>query len=271
MRLDFSINNKNSTNLINKKTNESLNDFALILHPDYTNIHVALTNAQNILSKTSIHKHEASKNLLFVIDDLLKQSKINLTDLSFLSAQIGPGPFTTLRVVLSTLNGLAYATKLPLIGVDGLDAFIKDQETIFKKDLDRKEEFKQRYLIIILNAFCNDVYFAIYDRFEKTTLKGCTSINNFIIKLEDLFKNSSEKLKSKEFAICVGNGLLLHQKTLIEKFNSQIFIPENFQEICSLDSVRILAYENYKNKNFYNQLLPIYLKESSSHLIPSVS
>jgi tRNA threonylcarbamoyladenosine biosynthesis protein TsaB len=295
MRSDFSTNNKNSTNLTNKKADESLQNLALILHPDYTNIHIALTNPNNIISQASIHKHEASKNLLFIIDNLLKHSKINLTNLSFLSAQIGPGPFTTLRVVLSTLNGLAYATNLPLIGVDGLEAFIKDQE------------ITTRYLIIILNAFCNDVYFAIYDQSEKTTVKGCASINNFLMNLENLlnkvslekskliskkisFKNlnletlSKEVLskkisfkdlnsKSKEIlpmATCIGNGLLLHEKILIEKFGSKIFIPEKFQEICSLESIRVLSYESFDRQEFHKQLLPIYLKDSSTHLMPSI-
>jgi len=55
------------------------------------------------------------------IDALLKRTNHKIDDLSALGVAIGPGSFTSLRVGLSLMKGLALARSLPLIGVPTLD------------------------------------------------------------------------------------------------------------------------------------------------------
>lgn len=63
-----------------------------------------------------------SAHLLQTIDKILKQAKIKLADLDYLACSVGPGSFTGIRIGLSTMQGLAMALKIPLIGVCSLDA-----------------------------------------------------------------------------------------------------------------------------------------------------
>jgi len=53
---------------------------------------------------------------------LLKRTGISMGDISALGVAIGPGSFTSLRVGLAFIKGLALARKLPLIGIPTLDA-----------------------------------------------------------------------------------------------------------------------------------------------------
>jgi tRNA threonylcarbamoyladenosine biosynthesis protein TsaB len=52
----------------------------------------------------------------------LAAADLTLRDLSLLAVGLGPGPFTGLRVGLATIEGLAFATGLPVVGVSGLEA-----------------------------------------------------------------------------------------------------------------------------------------------------
>jgi tRNA threonylcarbamoyladenosine biosynthesis protein TsaB len=52
----------------------------------------------------------------------LEAAGLGLGDLSLLAVGLGPGPFTGLRIGLATIEGLAFATGLPVVGVSGFEA-----------------------------------------------------------------------------------------------------------------------------------------------------
>ena len=53
---------------------------------------------------------------------LLAETSLSLEDVSALAVATGPGSFTGLRVGIATMQGLAVAIRVPLIGVSALDA-----------------------------------------------------------------------------------------------------------------------------------------------------
>ena len=62
-------------------------------------------------STHTAHAVRASAQLLPLIDQLLVQHECELSDLDFIALDQGPGAFTSLRVVLTTINGIAFAQK----------------------------------------------------------------------------------------------------------------------------------------------------------------
>jgi tRNA threonylcarbamoyladenosine biosynthesis protein TsaB len=63
-----------------------------------------------------------SERLLPSIDRVLADAGTALAGLDGLAVSLGPGSFTGLRIGLSTVKGLAYATGLPVVGVPTLEA-----------------------------------------------------------------------------------------------------------------------------------------------------
>lgn len=53
---------------------------------------------------------------------LVAADQATLDDVTLLAVGLGPGAFTGLRVGLATIQGLAFATGLPVVGVSGFDA-----------------------------------------------------------------------------------------------------------------------------------------------------
>ncbi len=63
-----------------------------------------------------------TKRLLTVIDSALHMADMELQDCDGFAVTIGPGSFTGLRIGISAVKGLAYATGKPVTGVSTLEA-----------------------------------------------------------------------------------------------------------------------------------------------------
>ncbi len=55
------------------------------------------------------------------VQDLLTHCNLTVKDLTALGVAIGPGSFTSLRVGLAFVKGLAFARKIPVVGIPTLD------------------------------------------------------------------------------------------------------------------------------------------------------
>lgn len=84
---------------------------------------VALLRGEEVLA---LKEHEDSRQhasaLLPAIDAVLTQQGLGLDDLDAIGVSIGPGSFTSLRIGLATVKGLAFERPLLGVGVSTLEA-----------------------------------------------------------------------------------------------------------------------------------------------------
>ena len=101
----------------------------------------------------------ASQHLLPWITDLLKQEGMALRDLDAIAVGIGPGAFTGVRLSIAVVQGLAYATNLPLAPVASLDAIAASaiNHTLMQHMDASKQEFT-----VAIDARVGEVYWAHY-------------------------------------------------------------------------------------------------------------
>jgi tRNA threonylcarbamoyladenosine biosynthesis protein TsaB len=84
---------------------------------------VGLVDDQGVIADTLLNLPVThSERLLAAIGGVLDQSSCTLTDLNGIAISLGPGSFTGLRIGVSVVKGLAFATGLPVVGVSTLDA-----------------------------------------------------------------------------------------------------------------------------------------------------
>src|SRR5262249_58940340 len=62
------------------------------------------------------------ERLMAAIDGVLRAARWELADVDAFAVAQGPGSFTGLRIGLSTVKALAFATGRPVVGVPTLDA-----------------------------------------------------------------------------------------------------------------------------------------------------
>lgn len=223
----------------------------LIINPGYEYISIGFFENETLTSTCSVHKHQASKTLLATIDTLLRDNNCSLDSLSCIAVIVGPGPFTTLRVAIASVNGLAYGSNIPLIAIDGFDAII----------LAEKTSCKTPYMGIILNAFSDDVYYAIYNAKTNEEKTGCCAIEEICKEIKALGLNAAEQPTISLY----GNGITVYEERIKNIDPAMISIPKPTEDESQLfEAIRVIAHNALIKNDTKKMLLPQYMKATSA-------
>ncbi len=108
---------------------------------------VALVSEKGVLrEKTSTEEMNHLKDLIPMIDELLRETGIAKKQLTHIAASVGPGSFTGIRIGVSTARALGQALGLPLIAVPTLETFkYKEAAAKHKEAADKYEEAASEY------------------------------------------------------------------------------------------------------------------------------
>jgi tRNA threonylcarbamoyladenosine biosynthesis protein TsaB len=100
---------------------------------------------------------------------LLAHAGLSLADIDLFAVAPGPGSFTGLRIGIATMQGLAFATEKPLVGVSGFDALA---QVIFRLKPEATQEnglgirdsgFGIRQIATWVDAWRGEIYAACYE------------------------------------------------------------------------------------------------------------
>lgn len=100
-------------------------------------------------------KQHHTTQLAASVSDLLNRCDVSMSIIQALGVAIGPGSFTSLRVGLSLVKGIAFAKNIPVIGIPTLDVIAAVQP------LDKKP------LISVLQAGRTRLAFSLYKSDKK--------------------------------------------------------------------------------------------------------
>jgi tRNA threonylcarbamoyl adenosine modification protein YeaZ len=207
----------------------------------YEGLELAIGTNNDTIHTVSLHKFEASRMILIALEQLLTLHTITLSNIHCIIVNQGPGPFTTLRTVLATVNGLAYATGIPLVGVDGIATLARQTPGI---------------TVALLNAFNKDVYYAIaHDTIILET--GCQSGTLLIHTLHEHYPQTPITF--------VGNGADLFQGDLHATFGPHALISLPIAHTPSIEQIVTQGLQQWhEHYNVTPQLMPLYLKQHSA-------
>ena len=211
----------------------------------YEAIELAVCHQTTIIDRTHIAKEQASKLIIIELEQLLRRNNLQLSDCSFIAANQGPGPFTTLRVVITTVNALSFATKIPLIGINGLEAILKEHASS-----------DYPFSIALLNAFNHDVYFGIAQA-GIMVQDGYDNGQHFLQELRQNFPDTPLHF--------IGNAIPLYQKEIQTLFGNLALFKEPIPQTCSLAQIATLGWHAWQERqHICFQLMPLYLKPFSA-------
>lgn len=222
----------------------------------YNKIELALFHDSICIETISKNDIKASSHLIPLLDALLQKHNLKLKDLAFIAVDKGPGAFTSLRVTIATVNGLAAAANVPLIGISGLDALARQVSTLIPPNNDRLS-----MIVCLLNAYNNDVYYLLAPE-KGTPWIGCKKIDDLLVDLV---------AKSADYQLWfAGNGFDLHCDLILGSFprgvpggttGPNINIPAPFITLCSAESIGQIAYQQWSiDHKTVDQITPLYFK-----------
>lgn len=184
--------------------------------------------------------------LTVYIQEILKETGIKTRDLDAVAVSKGPGSYTGLRIGVSVAKGIAYASSVPLIGIDttfsmfmGITGGQKEVAGITEGSL----------FCPMLDARRMEVYYAIYDRAGNSVKKVSADIIS-----EDSFSNINENIK----IIFFGDGAA-KCRDIIKRPN--IYFDNDFR--ISASHMHIPAFQALKDRKTEDVAYfePFYLKD----------
>ncbi len=121
-----------------------------------TQVGLALYNEDEVIAEMmwSSKQHHTTQ-LASALSDLMKRCDVTMDKIQALGVAIGPGSFTSLRVGLSLVKGIAFARNIPVIGIPTLDVIASAQP------LDKKP------LISVLQAGRTRLAYSVYQSNKK--------------------------------------------------------------------------------------------------------
>ena len=188
-----------------------------------------------------------SERLLNSIDHVLEQGGCSIEDLDGWAISLGPGSFTGLRIGVSTIKGLAFATQKPVAGVPTLDALAFNVSPT-------------PYLICpILDARKGEVYTAFY-QYKKDLLRQISAYQ--AIRPEDLAKKIEEK------TIFLGSGAKTYGEYLRKTIPAMaVFVPDPLN-LPQGSAIARRGLERLRSNNFLDlsTFAPIYVRASEAEI-----
>jgi|ERR1700733_14876216 tRNA threonylcarbamoyl adenosine modification protein YeaZ len=215
--------------------------FFIALQSTYTHLEIGLFKANQTIARVAIDKTLATKDSIAQLDSLLRQNHLHLRDITFIAANQGPAPFTTLRVAISMVNGLAFASGIPLVGIDGLHGFLAEYA------------HTNAAIVVLLNAFGNDVYYAMQS--AGLTMTGIASTSSIIVDI-------AQKIPDQPI-LFLGNGITPCLATIKATFGNRALFLDPNPATMSLNHLAQLALAQWHNKqNITTQIQPSYYKSA---------
>lgn len=115
---------------------------------------VGLLVGDDILWRFELAPRRHAELLLGMMDELLAEAGIGLSELDGLGFGRGPGAFTGLRIAASVAQGIAFARDLPVVAVSSLAATA--QQLLDSAQIER--------CIVAFDARMGELYLGIYER-----------------------------------------------------------------------------------------------------------
>jgi tRNA threonylcarbamoyladenosine biosynthesis protein TsaB len=208
---------------------------------------VALINNGHLIAEVCITSNEThSRRLMVIIKWLMEKAAVKWSDLDIIAVSLGPGSFTGLRIGITCAKALAFALRLPVIGVPTLDA-LASHVVSCKGDL----------ICPLLDAKKSQIYTAVYLAKPSGELEKISPyLAIFPNELADFVPNSQRVL-------LLGEGLFIYMDIFLKALGNRAVIVPNYIAHVRAASVGIWAESRFqKEKKFddYKTLKPIYVR-----------
>lgn len=194
-------------------------------------------NGETILCKEIAEEgYSHAEKLHVFIEEIIKESQLNIKDLTAVAVSKGPGSYTGLRIGVSTAKGLCYALGIPLISVDTLAV------------LAAAVTHNDGWIVPMIDARRMEVYSAVFDQ-NYNKIKD--------VQAEILTENSYSEVTD---TIYIVGDCQEKCQTVLTRANF-VFLPEII--FPSAQEMSTLSYAKFVQNDFEDVAYfePFYLKD----------
>lgn len=206
-----------------------------------------LENDKIINEKIVDNGRTHSENFMSLLDEVLKESNIDLDDIDLIACCVGPGSFTGIRIGIASIKAIAEIKQIPIVSVTSLESLAYNVEKVDKE-----------VIISMIDARNNQVYAGVFDKEHKKIMDYFAEDINEVL----------DKLSNFDNLIFVGDGTVIHKDLISEKLKDKNvkFIEGNLNK-QNANSLGRCAYKKFlekENIESADTLRPVYLRKSQA-------
>jgi tRNA threonylcarbamoyladenosine biosynthesis protein TsaB len=126
---------------------------------------VAVGHDDTVVSRHALAAREHTRLLMPMIEEAMSESALDFRDLDGIVLGNGPGSFIGMRIGAAVVQGIAFASELPVVPVSSMAALA----------LQTLEEHSEDYVAVAQDAHMQEVYFGLYARSAEGLMAGAGS------------------------------------------------------------------------------------------------
>ncbi|MEI6495123.1 MAG: tRNA (adenosine(37)-N6)-threonylcarbamoyltransferase complex dimerization subunit type 1 TsaB [Actinomycetota bacterium] len=207
-------------------------------------ISVAIGGHEGVLGMFEVCRgRRHAETLVPAIEFVCAQAEIELSEISVVAVDVGPGLFTGMRVGLASAKAFAQALRVPMIGMSSLDL------------LAFPLRYTDRTIAAVIDARKGEVFYAFYrpvpGGVQRVAEPRCASVDDLIGDV--LARNDDE-------VILVGDGALRYRDEITAELRCDI--AEQFLSRPSAAPLVQLAHARALREEWVNpwEIQPLYLR-----------
>jgi tRNA threonylcarbamoyladenosine biosynthesis protein TsaB len=210
---------------------------------------VAIGTEREILGRIQVAGRSRQESVAPALDQLLRWTGVELSQVGGFSVGIGPGLFTGLRVGVQTAKTLAQVTKAPIVGLTSLDV------------LAYRVRFTHRTIVAVIDGRRGEVFRAVY----RPVPGGVLRDSPYAVQRPEALVADLQALPGEVLA--VGNGAILYRDVLAEvgarvEFASPSVAHPDAAALVELAVPRFLREEHDRLVD----VVPMYLRKSDAEI-----
>jgi tRNA threonylcarbamoyladenosine biosynthesis protein TsaB len=211
---------------------------------------VAIGSESEILAQASITGRTHQESLFPALEQLRTWSGVELEQVGGIAVGVGPGLFTGLRVGIQAAKSLAQVLKIPIVGIESLDA------------LAFSVRHAARPIVAVIDGRRGEVFHGMY-----------RSVPGGVVRQGALAVSTpgglaAELVASGEEVLLVGDGAILYRKELSEALGAQAELASELRlrpqasVLVELAAPKFLREEHDR----LTDVVPVYLRKSDAEI-----
>lgn len=212
-------------------------------------VSVAVGGHEGVLASTqSCRARQHAEVLTPAIEFTCRQARIELSEISVVAVDLGPGLFTGLRVGVAAAKAMAHALNVPMIGVSSLDL------------LAFPVRFTSRLIVAAIDARRGELFYAFY----RQVPGGIQRLTEHLVGSPDDL--ASELLAASEESLLVGDGAIRYRE-VFEGLKKTEIVEEGLA-YPSASSLVMLAHARALREDWVKpwDLQPLYLRRPDAEI-----
>ena len=196
---------------------------------------------------TTVNNQTHSKHLMNMIDAVCTMSGFEIPGIDGFAVTLGPGSFTGLRIGISTIKGLAWSLKKPVVGISSLEALAWQCAPV-------------PYLICpLLDARKHEVYACRYRYSAGELIKeGRELVISPVAAIDGI----------REPCVFIGSGAALYRKQIAQKLGELALFTGQTKDNIRASTIAELSVQRFSNHKTGDvaSLVPQYIRKSDAEL-----